>query len=149
MHAARALLLSSRARTHAARKCSGFGRPGNLVPWNVQCINTGPDNFLWQKDGQSVVAVVGAPVAATSIPSISKTNNANKKAIASFLRVFLLLVCFLLARASICIILFSPLVVMLSGPRSIRGELLVFHCTFTLSPGGCEIGVPSVAIVMV
>lgn len=29
---------------------SGVVKSGNAVPWNVQAINTDPDNFAWEKD---------------------------------------------------------------------------------------------------
>jgi len=28
--------------------------PGNLVPWNVQCVNTCPDIFQWQLDSATI-----------------------------------------------------------------------------------------------
>lgn len=31
--------------------------PQGLVPWEVQALNTCPDNFLWDKGKTSVVAV--------------------------------------------------------------------------------------------
>lgn len=31
--------------------------PNNLVPWEVQALNTCPDNFLWEKSKTSVIAV--------------------------------------------------------------------------------------------
>jgi hypothetical protein len=29
----------------------------NLVPWEVQALNTCPDNFLWEKSKTSIVSV--------------------------------------------------------------------------------------------
>ena len=31
--------------------------PNNMVPWEVQALNTCPDNFLWEKSKTSVIAV--------------------------------------------------------------------------------------------
>ncbi len=36
---------------------SGELKNSNLVPWEVQALNTCPDNFLWEKNKTSVVAV--------------------------------------------------------------------------------------------
>lgn len=38
---------------------TGKTKPGHLVPWNVQSVNTHPDNFVWEKDKATVV--VAAP----------------------------------------------------------------------------------------
>jgi uncharacterized protein (DUF2267 family) len=36
---------------------SGEVKNGNLVPWEIQSVNTAPDNFLWEKDKISIVTV--------------------------------------------------------------------------------------------
>eukprot|EP00899_Mesostigma_viride_P021531 jgi/Mesvir1/2937/Mv14002-RA.1 len=37
---------------------NGRTRPGsNAVPWNIQSVNTDPENYLWEKDKSSIVAV--------------------------------------------------------------------------------------------
>ena len=36
----------------------GKTKKGNGVPWNHQSINTDPDNFIWEKDKVSVMAVI-------------------------------------------------------------------------------------------
>lgn len=36
---------------------SGEMKQNNLVPWEVQALNTCPDNFLWEKNKTSIVAV--------------------------------------------------------------------------------------------
>lgn len=36
---------------------SGEIKPNNLVPWEVQPLNTCPDNFLWEKAKTSIVTV--------------------------------------------------------------------------------------------
>lgn len=36
---------------------SNFLSPGSLVPWNVQVINTLPDNFLWERDKANLLIV--------------------------------------------------------------------------------------------
>ncbi|CDW81229.1 UNKNOWN [Stylonychia lemnae] len=36
---------------------SGEIKPNSLVPWEVQALNTCPDNFLWEKSKTSIVAV--------------------------------------------------------------------------------------------
>ena len=37
---------------------SGFLEKGGSVPWNIEIINTHPDNFLWEKDSTVVVALL-------------------------------------------------------------------------------------------
>lgn len=36
---------------------SGELKSGNSIPWEIQLANTLPDNFLWEKDKSSVLAV--------------------------------------------------------------------------------------------
>lgn len=36
---------------------SGEMKNNNLVPWEVQALNTCPDNFLWEKNKTSIVSV--------------------------------------------------------------------------------------------
>jgi hypothetical protein len=36
---------------------SGKVKNGYAVPWEVQTVNTAPDNFLWEKDKTSVLTV--------------------------------------------------------------------------------------------
>ena len=37
---------------------TGETTTAGMVPWNVQCANTQPESFLWQKDSDALVAVV-------------------------------------------------------------------------------------------
>ncbi|CAG9464890.1 unnamed protein product [Pedinophyceae sp. YPF-701] len=37
---------------------SGRLAKGGAVPWNAQAVNTDPDNFVWERDGACIVAVV-------------------------------------------------------------------------------------------
>ena len=32
---------------------------GYAVPWEIQCVNTDPDNFLWEKDKTAILIVNG------------------------------------------------------------------------------------------
>jgi hypothetical protein len=36
---------------------SGDVRAGYTVPWEIQSVNTCPENFIWEKDSSSVIAV--------------------------------------------------------------------------------------------
>ena len=36
---------------------SGQAKTGNLVPWEVETVNTLPDNFLWDKDQTSILTL--------------------------------------------------------------------------------------------
>ena len=36
---------------------SGELKSGNLIPWEIQSVNTAPDNFLWEKEKISIVTV--------------------------------------------------------------------------------------------
>lgn len=36
---------------------TGEVRPGNSVPWEVQSVNTCPDNFLWEREKTSILTV--------------------------------------------------------------------------------------------
>lgn len=36
---------------------SGQVKPGNGVPWNVQSVNTDPENFVWEKDKVSILTM--------------------------------------------------------------------------------------------
>ena len=36
---------------------SGQLKAGSTVPWEIQVLNTLPDNFLWEKDKPSILTV--------------------------------------------------------------------------------------------
>lgn len=36
---------------------SGQVKPGNGVPWNVQSVNTDPENFIWERDKVSILTM--------------------------------------------------------------------------------------------
>lgn len=48
---------------------SGQLKTGQLVPWEVQVINTLPDNFLWEKDKPNIIIVA---------PGLYEVDNNNK-----------------------------------------------------------------------
>jgi len=37
---------------------SGRALPDRAVPWNIECINTGTDNFIWKQDSPDIVTVM-------------------------------------------------------------------------------------------
>lgn len=36
---------------------SGDIKPGQMIPWEVQLINTLPDNFIWEKDKTTILVI--------------------------------------------------------------------------------------------
>lgn len=36
---------------------SGDLKPGALVPWEIQVVNTLPDNFIWEKDKTNIIVI--------------------------------------------------------------------------------------------
>ncbi len=38
-------------------KSGSLSVDGQAVPWEVQCANTCPDNFLWQEDKSTILTV--------------------------------------------------------------------------------------------
>jgi hypothetical protein len=36
---------------------SGDLKTGSLVPWEIQSINTCPDNFVWERDATGIVII--------------------------------------------------------------------------------------------
>lgn len=36
---------------------TGDLKPGALVPWEIQVVNTLPDNFIWEKDKTNIIVI--------------------------------------------------------------------------------------------
>lgn len=52
---------------------SGDIKPGQMIPWEVQLINTLPDNFIWEKD-KTTILVIAPGLYEVGLPAAQQTS---------------------------------------------------------------------------